>query len=263
MVKLDNRIGGGRMIQYNDILIPFNKRGKNYIVESILGYIIQPMEGKIKEQSGYILINNEHKFLANISFRFFEIGGKKNFQEYRGVTITSKILNGLKNNDLDTLVTATINQLYKLSFDKNIEVSFKYLIKILEDRNCLTFEINQSLSSANYYITNGGYDGKSEINTEFYGKGRTVDEIVKLLKEDYGLKKMTRYIYKYFLCSKGLKFFHDRISGVKDTSVSPEANGGYGYSGNVTYLFTTEYFVEDLEELKSLIELKEKKLKRN
>lgn len=246
------------MIQYNDILIPFNKRRKKIFVESILGYIIQTMEGKIKEQSGYILINNEHEFPADISFRFFELGEKKNFQEYRGATITKERLYGLKSNDLDTLVTATINQFYKLSFDKNVEFPFKYLIKILEDRKCLTFENNQNFSSVNYYITEGGYDGESEINTELFGKGRTVDEIVKLLKEDYGLKKMTRYIYKYFLCSKGLKFFHDRISGVKNTSVYPEANGGYGYSENVTYLFTAEYFEEDLEELKSLIELKER-----
>ncbi|MGY0373211.1 hypothetical protein [Clostridium sp. JNZ J1-5] len=245
-------------MKYNNILIPCEKKGNCY-VESNLGYIIQLMQGHIGHAYGYIIISNDPSLRANISFRFFKIGGDKDYYEYRGTFITIEELKLFASNSfvsVQNLSCSTINQFYKLQLNNSISIPYNYLISLGEDINCYNYHNSFDMKSlSTNYETKGGYEGKLDIVTFTNGEGKTIDEIVLLLKNEYNMNKITRNIYKYFLSSKGIAFLCSRISGIKDRDAYTSANGGFGLRNQITYLFDISNIEYDLPELNCLINL--------
>ncbi|MCT4594208.1 MAG: hypothetical protein N4A57_08075 [Anaeromicrobium sp.] len=242
-------------MKYDNILIPFVRKNNQYI-DTQFGFIIQPMHGyKIGINAGYIIMSSDPSLKANIFFRFFKVGGDKDFYEYRGQVISIQDLKNISYenfNLVNNLVFSTINQFYNPQCCIS-STQYNYLIEVIEYIDAISFNCgfdNRSITKD--YETQVGYEGKVAINTFTEGRGKSIDEIVRMLKNEYGLSKMTRNIYKFFLSNKGLNYLISRIIGKKETDIFATANGGRGYSNNTTYLFNSIYNQSEIEELRRL-----------
>lgn len=234
-------------MNYNGLLMPYIKRNGNF-KEYFLDYNIDIKGAKkctnLKENYGYIIFTAAD---ANIKYKFFEFGGIWDNTEYIGRILTPSELKHRSTLFINTYVYNTIKEFY-LS-NSNVTTSFKYFINLIDDVFNIDIYTGSINITNNNYTTQSGYLGNRDILTQISGEGYTIDNIVKIYKEKYDIKYITRDIYKKFLMSQGITNTKYRISGIKDVDVYSSANGGCGTSIKDTkiFLFNSEYLEIDLD----------------